>query len=237
MTTDPREFAVEIASAGQITARHFRAHATGAPLLVLAHGAGADQRHRFMVSMARRLSERGVAVVTFDFLYTEQKRKSPDRAPVLEETWRRVLDVVVDQLEPTGTVVIGGKSMGGRIASQVVAAVPETPAWRSVRGLVLLGYPLHPPGQPEKPRTAHLASIAVPVLLVQGTRDVFGTREEVAPVFQSLKAPVDFEFVEGGDHGFGVPKSSGRTEGQVLDAVADRVATWIESGLPHDWHP
>src|SRR5204862_5134726 len=100
--------------------------------------------------------------------------------------------------------------MGGRIASQVIASHPEGAAWQRVGGLVLLGYPLHPPGQPEKPRTAHLPDIAVPILLAQGTRDAFGTRAEVEPVFGALNTRVDYEFVKGGDHSFAVPKSSGR---------------------------
>jgi predicted alpha/beta-hydrolase family hydrolase len=225
MATDPVEFTVEVAG-GSTTARHFSA-GTSAPLLVLAHGAGADQRHRFMVAAARRLSERGVSVVTFNFLYTERKRQAPDRAPILEATWTTVLDAVVGRLDPSETIAIGGKSMGGRIASQVAASKPESEAWRRVRGLVLLGYPLHPPGQPERPRAAHLPAIEIPILLVQGTRDAFGARDEVEPVFGALKAHVDYEFIEGGDHSFGVPKSSGHTEADILDRVADRVAAWI----------
>lgn len=227
MAADPVEFTVEV-DGGSVTARHFGGR-PGGPLIVLAHGAGADQRHRFMVAMARRLSDRGASVVTFNFLYTERKRRSPDRAPVLEATWTSVLDAVVDRLKPAGAVAVGGKSMGGRIASQVVASKPGTQGWRRVGGLVLLGYPLHPPGQPEKPRVAHLPSIDVPILLVQGTRDTFGTREEVEPIFGALKTRVDCEFIEGGDHSFGVPKSSGHTESQILDRVADRVVTWIGS--------
>jgi predicted alpha/beta-hydrolase family hydrolase len=225
MATDPVEFIVEVAD-GSTSARHFSA-GTSAPLLVLAHGAGADQRHRFMVAIARRLSERGVSVVTFNFLYTERKRRSPDRAPILEATWTTVLDAVVARLTPQGRIAIGGKSMGGRIASQVAASKPDTEAWRRVGGLVLLGYPLHPPGQPQKPRVAHLPAIEVPILLVQGTRDTFGTREEIEPVFGSLKTRVDYEFIEGGDHSFSVPKSSGHTEADILDRVAARVAPWI----------
>jgi predicted alpha/beta-hydrolase family hydrolase len=225
MATDPVEFIVEVAD-GSTSARHFSA-GTSAPLLVLAHGAGADQRHRFMVAIARRLSERGVSVVTFNFLYTERKRRSPDRAPILEATWTTVLDAVVARLTPQGRIAVGGKSMGGRIASQVAASKPDTEAWRRVGGLVLLGYPLHPPGQPQKPRVAHLPAIEVPILLVQGTRDTFGTREEIEPVFGSLKTRVDYEFIEGGDHSFSVPKSSGHTEADILDRVADRVAPWI----------
>jgi len=225
MATDPVEFIVEVAD-GSTSARHFSA-GTSAPLLVLAHGAGADQRHRFMVAIARRLSERGVSVVTFNFLYTERKRRSPDRAPILEATWTTVLDAVVARLTPQGRIAVGGKSMGGRIASQVAASKPDTEAWRRVGGLVLLGYPLHPPGQPQKPRVAHLPAIEVPILLVQGTRDTFGTREEIEPVFGSLKTRVDYEFIEGGDHSFSVPKSSGHTEADILDRVAARVAPWI----------
>jgi uncharacterized protein len=225
MPTDPVEFTVEVA-AGSITARHFAAGASS-PLLVLAHGAGADQRHRFMVAIARRLSDRGVSVVTFNFLYTERKRRAPDRAPILEATWTTVLDAVVGRLNPKETVAIGGKSMGGRIASQVAASKPDSEAWRRVGGLVLLGYPLHPPGQPEKPRVAHLPGIEMPILLVQGTRDTFGTRDKIEPVFGTLKTRVDYEFIEGGDHSFAVPKSSGHNEADILDRVADRVATWV----------
>jgi predicted alpha/beta-hydrolase family hydrolase len=227
MVRDPVEFIVEV-EGGTVTARHFIA-AAGGPLLVLAHGAGADQRHRFMVAMARRLSERGVTVVTFNFLYTERKRRSPDRAPVLEDTWTTVLDTVVERLKPEGPIAVGGKSMGGRIASQVVASKPHRDAWRRVGGLVLLGYPLHPPGQPEKPRVGHLPAIAVPVLVVQGTRDTFGTREEIESVFGAIKTRVEYEFIDGGDHSFGVPKSSGHTESNILDRVADRVASWLKA--------
>jgi len=225
MIPDPVESTVEV-DGGTITARQFLVD-TGAPLLVLAHGAGADQRHRFMVGTARRLCERRVSVVTFNFLYRERGRRTPDRAPILESTWRSVVDVLVARLAPTGAIAIGGKSMGGRIASHLAASKPDTEAWRRVAGLVLLGYPLHPPGRPEQPRVAHLPSIEVPILLVQGTRDTFGTRDEVEPVFGALKTRVEYDFIEGGDHSFAVPKSSGHTESDILDRVADRIATWI----------
>jgi predicted alpha/beta-hydrolase family hydrolase len=225
----PAEFIVDMTPSGAITARHFASAGVASPLLVLAHGAGADQRHRWMVDMARRISARGVDVVTFNFLYTEQHRRTPDRAPVLEQTWRAVLEEVVRHLEPPGRVAVGGKSMGGRIASHMAAHVPEDPAWQKVNGLVLLGYPLHPPGQPAKARVAHLPGIRMPILLVQGARDTFGTREEVEPVFRALDTPVDFEFIEGGDHSLAVPKSSGRTEAVVHDAVADRISAWLRS--------
>jgi uncharacterized protein len=228
MTTSPRELRLSIGALGAVTGRHFVASPAGGPLLVLAHGAGADQRHRFMVTVASSLATAGVPVVTFNFLYTEQRRRSPDRAAVLEDTWRTVLEAIDSELSPEHAVVVGGKSMGGRIASQVLASAPATAAWSRVKGLVLLGYPLHPPGKPDAARTTHLPGIRVPILLVQGTRDSFGTREEVTPVFDGIPAEVTYEFIEGGDHSFAVPKSSGVTERDVLSGITSRTAEWIK---------
>ena len=167
--------------------------------------------------------------MTFNFLYTEQHRRTPDRAPVLEQTWRAVLEQVVRHLEPPGRVAVGGKSMGGRIASPGAAHVPEDPAWQKVDGLVLLGYPLHPPGQPDRSASRAICRVfAMPILLVQGTRDTFGTRDGSRARLRGADAPVDFEFIDGGDHGFAVPKSSGRTEADVHDAVADRISAWLQ---------
>jgi uncharacterized protein len=223
----PRELSLTIGTAGVVTARHYAAVSARGPTLVLAHGAGADQRHRFMVTVASGLAAAGVHVVTFNFLYTEQRRRSPDRAPVLEETWRTALDAIGAAVSPKGATIVGGKSMGGRIASQVLASAPATPAWSRVKGLVLLGYPLHPPGKPDAPRTAHLPQVRVPILLVQGTRDAFGSRDEVTPVFDAIPADVTYDFIEGGDHSFAVPKSSGMTERDVLSGVISRSADWI----------
>ena len=194
---------------------------------VLAHGAGTDQRHRAMTALASGIAGHGVDVVTFNFLYTEQRRRTPDGSPVLEQTWTAVVEAIAADLPAAHRLVIGGKSMGGRIASMVLAHTPATPAWTRVSGLVLLGYPLHPPGKPDQLRTAHLPSIHVPVLLVHGTRDAFGAREEIEPVFQALATRVDFEFVERGDHSFKVPKSAGLTESEVLAGISERVAGWI----------
>jgi predicted alpha/beta-hydrolase family hydrolase len=227
MTTTPRELSLPVGSLGTITARHFTARSATAPILVLAHGAGADQRHRFMVTVASSLAAAGVHVVTFNFLYTEQRRRSPDRAPVLEQTWAAVLEGLSRELPLKPAIVVGGKSMGGRIASLVLASPPATAAWSRVKGLVLLGYPLHPPGKPDAPRTSHLPAIRVPILLVQGTRDSFGTRDEVTTVFDGIPAKVTYDFIEGGDHSFAVPKSPGLTERDVLDGVTSRVARWV----------
>jgi len=229
VTAAPLPRSVRVGSRGPVTALVYEPAGVARATLVLAHGAGADQRHRFMTAVAAGVAGHGVRVVTFNFLYTEQRRSAPDRAPVLEETWRHVAAFVAEEIAPAQRFVIGGKSMGGRIASHVAAA-PLEEAWQSrLAGLVLLGYPLHPPGKPDRLRTAHLANLTVPILLVQGTRDAFGTRAEVEPVFAQLSATVDFEFIESGDHSFAVPKSSGRTERDVLAGVSMRVAGWVRA--------
>ncbi|HEX7085019.1 MAG TPA: alpha/beta fold hydrolase [Vicinamibacterales bacterium] len=211
----------------EVTARRYPASPSRQATLVLAHGAGAGQTHPFMVGVATALAAEGIDVVTFNFPYVDAGRRTPDRAPVLEQTWRAVLAHVAAGLAPGVRLVAGGKSMGGRIASQVLATDPEHAGVSRVSGLVLLGYPLHPPGKPDQLRTAHLPALATPILLVQGTRDAFGTRDEVEPIFAALPTRVDFLFIEGGDHGFAVPRSSGRTSRDVMRDVTDRVAGWI----------
>ena len=222
MTTEARPVVV---GGSSVTAIDYAADGTPHSHLVLAHGAGADQRHRVMVALARGIAAEGVSVTTFNFPYTEQRKKSPDRAPVLLEAWQAVATDVAARIGPSVRLVVGGKSMGGRMASMALAEPGALPA--QVSGLVLLGYPLHPPGRPDQPRTAHLPQIRVPVLLVHGTRDAFGTREEIEPVFRSLATRVDFEFIEGGDHSFAVPKSRALDEAAVLRGIAARVAGWV----------
>jgi hypothetical protein len=169
-----RSFAV----ADQATsARLYRAPSPRERTLVLAHGAGAGQTHPFMVAFAEALAARGVDVVTFDFLYVAAGRRAPDRSEALEACWRAAL--ALGRAEWSGRVpFIGGKSMGGRIASQLAAAVEDC------AGLICLGYPLHPPKQPDKLRNAHLGALAaVPTLILQGKRDPFGTPEELRAHF------------------------------------------------------
>ena len=158
------------------TARIYRAAAPRDRTLILAHGAGAGQTHRFLVAFAEALAARGVDVVTFDFLYVAAGRRAPDRNDKLEACWREALALGRDAF--AGRVpFVGGKSMGGRIASQLVAQ------GAGAAGLVLLGYPLHPPKQPEKLRAAHLSKLTLPTLVVQGRRDPFGTPEELRAHF------------------------------------------------------
>jgi uncharacterized protein len=186
---------------------------------VIAHGAGAGQTSPFMVRFARGMALRNINAATFDFPYTAAGRKVPDRAPVLEQSWREAVDTARAQF-PGLPLVIGGKSMGGRMASHIAAQGCE-----GLDGLVFLGYPLHPPGQPEKRRDAHLPSITQRMLFVQGSRDAFGTSAEIGALLPSLQR-AELHDVPGGDHSF---KVSGR-KGDVLESVMDGVAAWILKG-------
>jgi predicted alpha/beta-hydrolase family hydrolase len=190
--------------------------------LVLAHGAGGRMNHPWMVAVARALSARGLDVVTFNFLYSEAGRRLPDRNDVLEATWRAVIAAVRERPEVMRgqlprRLFIGGKSMGGRIATQVAVGT-------DVDGLVLLGYPLHPPGKPEKLRAAHLPGVKAPMLFVQGSRDAFGTPAELAPFVEKLPDGTSLFVVEGGDHSLSVPKRGGETFESVVARVADAIA-------------
>lgn len=184
--------------------------------LVLAHGAGAGQKSPFMVQFGRGMALRHISTATFDFPYIAAGRKVPDRAPVLEAAWREALVQAQTEFAKL-PLVIGGKSMGGRMASHIAAQGCD-----GVTGLVFLGYPLHPPGKPEQRRDTHLPSIKERMLFVQGTRDAFGTADEISAMLPSLQR-AELHKVEGGDHSFKVP---GR-KGDVLEGIMDTVAAWI----------
>lgn len=208
-------------------------------LLVLAHGAGAGQQHPFLVSYAVGLAARGLDVVTFDFAYLTRGRRTPDRAPVLEATFRAAIVGAAGRDEVRGSrVVIGGKSMGGRIATHLAAAPdawpPDVPP---PLGVVALGYPLAPPGgRRSGDRVTHLRQLTVPLLIVQGTRDPFGGPDEIRDaVFAAGAAPpIDVFTVAGGDHSFGVLKSSGRDQTAVHAEVQDAIVQWIGA---RTWEP
>jgi uncharacterized protein len=192
--------------------------------LILGHGAGAGQMSSFMVSFATELAARGIDAVTFNFSYTEHGRHYPDSGDKLEACYLAVIDTVRKHKKlGRNKLAIGGKSMGGRIASQVAAS-----GVGDLAGLVFLGYPLHPPGNLEKMRSEHLPDIKAPMLFVQGSRDSFGTPDELKPIIKKLKTPVDLYVVEGGDHSFKVPKSAGVTQEEVYRSVLDEVAGWLK---------
>jgi len=190
--------------------------------LVLAHGAGAGQSSSFMVRMAEGLAERRLSTATFDFPYIAAGRKVPDRAPILERAWTDALAAAREQL-PDEPLYIGGKSMGGRIATHVASLGVAAP----VSGVILLGYPLHPPGRPEQRRDAHLPAIREPMLFVQGSRDAFGPAEEIRRLLPYLQNATLHE-IEGGDHSFKVPGGRGAQE-PVLVRIMDTVAAWAEA--------
>jgi predicted alpha/beta-hydrolase family hydrolase len=205
-------------------------------LLVLAHGAGAGQQSPFIVNYAAGLAARGLDVVTFDFAYLARGRKTPDRAPVLEATFRAAVAGANARDEVQGSrIAIGGKSMGGRIATHLAAA-PE--AWPAdvppPLGVVALGYPLAPPGGKRSgDRISHLRKLSVPALIVQGTRDPFGGPDEVrdAVFAEGATPPIDVVTVAGGDHSFGVLKSSGMDQVTVHAGVQDQIVTWVAARI------
>lgn len=219
------------AGGGTTTARLYTAEGKRAGItLVLAHGAGAPQTHPFMVRFATGLAARGIDVATFNFLYTELKRKLPDRMPALEVCYRAVIAAALAHPAWVGNrLFIGGKSMGGRVASHLGAAPGDLEG--RLHGLVLLGYPLHPPGKPEALRAAHLASIGVPVLVVQGERDPFGSPLELAPHFGTIPSPVTVHAVPQGDHSLAPPKRTGPPVDEVYDGVLDVIAAWLRHKL------
>lgn len=222
----PSEIHVAVGTGAATTALVYAASQPAVAALILGHGAGAGQHSAFMVAYAQALSALGLDVVTFNFLYTEQKRRLPDRGPVLEDCYRAVIAAVRAGLDSARhTLFIGGKSMGGRIATQVAAADAALP----VAGLVLLGYPLHPPGQPQTLRDAHLPSVRRPMLFVQGSRDAFGTPDELAPILARLSPSPAVHVIDGGDHSFKVSRKDPRHS--AIDAEIHRtIAQWITTG-------
>ena len=192
--------------------------------LVLAHGAGGGQTSSFVVRAGNELAGRGVVVATFDFPYITAGRSAPDKPAVLEAHWRAVVDEARGGREFTGLpLFIGGKSMGGRIASQVAAAGID-----GIAGLVYFGYPLHPPGRPQQRRDAHLPAIPQPMLFIQGTRDEFGTSAEIRELLPRLNAAAELVEIPDGDHSFKTrAKVTGRKPDAALVDVFDAAAAFI----------
>jgi uncharacterized protein len=194
---------------------------------LLGHGAGANQLSGFMRMFANGLAARGLDVMTFNFIYMEQGRSVPDQKGKLESCFRAVIAAVAKHRKlKSNRLVVGGKSMGGRIASQVVATRKEEPLALDVSGLVFLGYPLHPPGNPARLRVEHLEQIKKPMLFVQGTRDALGTPEEIQPFVKDLRPAAKIYAIEGGDHSFKAPKKFGLPQEQIYEAAMDEIARW-----------
>lgn len=229
---NPEQIRLDVSPSEHVTALAYRAAVRGRAgvTVILAHGAGANQSSSFMVRFATALAVRGVDTVTFNFAYAEQRRRLPDRNDKLESCYRAVIEAVrsgkFHDDASRRKLVIGGKSMGGRIASQVAANGQE-----GIAGLVFLGYPLHPPGRPDQLRSKHLPDIRAPMLFVQGSRDAFGTPEELQAVFRGLKVAADLYVVEDGDHSFKVPKRSAVPQERVYEFVLDEIMRWLHQGI------
>jgi uncharacterized protein len=221
----PEPFRIEISPHQSVTGMVYPAageHRAGVTL-ILGHGAGAGQSSDFIVSFASGLAARGIDMITFNFLYREQGRRIPDPNDKLEACYRAVIEAVREQMKSgRDALAIGGKSMSGRIASQVAAA-----GIGNLAGLVFLGYPLHPPGRPNRLRAEHLSRIKAPMLFVQGSRDAFGTPDELRPIVTSLEPPAGLYVVEGGDHSFKVRKAAGVSQEDIYRAIQDHIAAWL----------
>jgi predicted alpha/beta-hydrolase family hydrolase len=216
---------VPLEAGAATTALVYPAAAGGHAALILGHGAGAGQQSAFMVDFAHALSAGGLDLITFNFAYTEQRRRIPDRGPVLEACYQSVIDTVrVHVPSARGGLYIGGKSMGGRIATQVAAGDRERP----LSGLVLLGYPLHPPGKPTERRDKHLPAVGRPMLFIQGSRDAFGTPTELAPILDGLLPRPRLHTVEGGDHSFKLARKDSGAQAAVHEDIQRTILDWID---------
>jgi uncharacterized protein len=192
-------------------------------IFVCGHGAGGSMSDRSTLAAAKALRGHGFGVVRFNFLYKAKGSGRPDPMPRLMSTFSAVVDRVRAELAP-GTLIIGGRSMGGRAASMLAADGFDA------NGLLLLAYPLHPEGQPEKLRDAHLPRITMPVLCINGTRDALCTPALMQRALTTVTAPWEMHWLEGADHSFHVLKSSGRNDAAVLAEVGDVAERWL-SGL------
>lgn len=222
----PNRLAIQL-EAGATTALVYPAQGEAVDrTLILAHGAGAGQQSSFVVGFANALAALGANVVTFNFLYAEQRRRIPDRGPALEACYTAVIRAVRDRVAgPSERLFIGGKSMGGRIATQVAAADKTL----AIDGVVLLGYPLHPPGKPDQLRDKHLSQVQRPMLFVQGSRDAFGTPAELEPIVNKLTPRPVLHVIAGGDHSFKVPGRNTDAQNEVYSEIQRQIVAWMRS--------
>jgi uncharacterized protein len=200
----------------------FKAGRTAA--VIAAHGAGNDMHNPLLAYFSEGLGRAGYLSLRFNFLYKEKGQRAPDPQEKLVRTWQAAFEFIKNHPQVgTSHIVAAGKSMGGRVASQMAADGLISP-----KGLVFLGYPLHPPGKKEQLRDAHLYGITVPMLFFAGTRDALCDLDLLKPVVGRLKAPTVLEVVEGGDHSFVLPKSFKVSEEEVYDGILKRTIEWLD---------
>ena len=192
--------------------------------VIIAHGAANDMNNKLIVTLANGLASSGYVTLRFNFPYKEKGKKSPDTQPTLIQTWLNAYAYLVNNERfPVDRVVAAGKSMGGRIASQIIAA-----GQMAVDALIFLGYPLHAPGRTDKLRDSHLYDIEVPMLFFAGTRDTLCKMEKLKGVLDRLPGRHDLEVLEGGDHSFKLLKSSSRSTVEVHQKILERCIQWLE---------
>jgi predicted alpha/beta-hydrolase family hydrolase len=206
----------------ETTAVYDEAESSSRAVFVCAHGAGGSITDRGTLSLTKALRANGIDTVRFNFLYKEKGSGRPDQMPKLEACFDAVVTRAREETKPK-TLLIGGRSMGGRAASMLASKGYDAD------GLMLYAYPLHPPGAPEKLRVAHLADITMPVICFSGTRDPFCTRELMMNALETVKAEWDMQWVDQADHSFHVPKSSGRTDAQVMSEMAEKTREWVNN--------
>jgi hypothetical protein len=196
--------------------------------LILAHGASNDMYNPLIVAVAEGLAEAGFAGLRFNFFYKEKGKKYPDSQTKLEHTWLCAWEAMQSrEYFPTKRIVAVGKSMGGRVASQLAAA-ERLPA----AALIFLGYPLHAPGKPDQLRAEHLYAIRAPLLFFAGTRDPFCNLDRLGGVLKRLQCPWDLERIEGGNHSFALPKTADRSAADIQTLIVQKCLCWLQQ---HDW--
>jgi predicted alpha/beta-hydrolase family hydrolase len=225
MRTNPQPVTIAVDEAQRVsgllqTTREARA------CYVMAHGAGAGMVHPFMAAIADQLAERGVATLRFQFPYMEQGLKRPD-SPKLAQATVRAAVAEGSRLVPDLALIAGGKSFGGRMTSQAQAAAPLS----GVRGLVFLGFPLHPAGKPSDERAEHLFAVQIPMLFLQGTRDALADVQLMQTLARELGARATLKLAQDADHSFHVPARTGRKDSEVMAEMADALADWIEGAI------
>ena len=192
--------------------------------VIVAHGSGNDMNNPLLVFFCDKLADAGYLAVRFNFPYKERGLKAPDRPEILEETWRQVLDFVKTKAGYSlQNIFAAGKSMGGRVASEMLAR-----GSLQACGIIFLGYPLHPAGNKKKLRDQHLYQIKVPMLFFAGTRDPLCDLDLLKPILKHLGTRAQWSVIEGADHSFNVPKSSGLTTSEIYERIARQSVRWLE---------
>ncbi len=219
--TVPREIQIRVSeSAGTVSAL-LQSPSEAECLLVLAHGAGAGMRHRFLQSICEKLGELHIATLRYQFPYMEQGKKRPDQKPVLYDTVRAAIDCA-SKVSDGLPLFAGGKSMGGRMTSNAAAEKPLD----TLRGIIFLGFPLHPPGKLGTERADHLKRVTSPMLFLQGTKDEFAELTLLKPVCKDLGSLSTLHLFEEANHSFHVPKKSGKTDADMMNELAGTIRDW-----------